>query len=307
MILTDETQEILDTTGKLITNLNPKLIKKDNLYFIGDEVSELADSFNFNTVTLMQNFYNSTPYELPGVIKYDNNGLFIFTKNNSWSRLDNKQYEIECFNISENDVNNKEYIVDTVFNLIFNNVIIKDANFDDVIFTIDQFEKKKIIFRSKKLNFPLSIIVFNPTDNVNNPLKNKNSIFKLEKSQYQFDVSDFDLNNELTVILNNTFLSLDDFYIEQTKLNLNATHINIEDDYILKIFQNKINRFCSMNITKNKNIDTIYIPKLFFNNINIKYSEYEILDIKELTNGYILSFADEVLKKEFKLIIELFI
>lgn len=268
-------EKIFDRTNSTYLELDSNSTNDDTeITFIGSSISDLSNILNKNFTNLLQNFYGSVPpvKAFIGQKWIDEQFIEYFWDGFNWRQSsDEFVYSSQLFCIDE--LTSSEFVFDqTIFNYTIDNLILFDSEMEDIKFSIDSFDSKKIILK-QSVNAPIYIAVYHPKDKISNPRINKKITFITESGQTQFDIEtimDGTNINTLSVVLNGYILKNSEFSIFNNVLTINGMIYRIKKNDILEIFSKGAslkNYYGSINIFFIGESDKVRINKKLFQSI----------------------------------------
>ena len=283
----NETQKIVDNTGKTVAYINPDHIDSLNfsLDLFGENLSELSHALNENFIRVAQNFYGDTPPVKPLVGQHWLNKVDNITyrwMGDNWvqSTLDTT-YDSFMF-VKYDVVDIREFVLDEfVFNFTIKNIKLYNQNLNDVKFIIDPFDSRKIILKESNVT-TLYIMVFHPNDRITNPFINRKVEIFTESGQTQYDIDSFldgSNINTLSVALNGTMLRNNEFFVQNNVLNIDGKIYRVRKDDRLTVWLHggSLSAYYSnFKVHTSRRESFLKIPKFFKNIVEI-----EIIDVDE--------------------------
>jgi len=236
-------QPIYDLNGKKILYINPDSIYTDSFVnFFGENTNDIARYLNENNIKIIQNFYSDTPPSPPLFrMKWLNktNNKFYEYNGYNWQQIEkDKIFDVFMYKL---DYKNELYLPNNIFNLGFNNLKIFDDEFNELIYSIDTFDNKKIILRYDNVN-SVYVVLFHPNDIISNFNYNEKIEFIAESGQTQFDINSLKIDQEnvynISVVVNGIVLKNDEFFVENGILNIDGRIYNLSKGDVVKVYKN---------------------------------------------------------------------
>lgn len=286
----NETQKIVDNTGKTVTYINPDYIDGLNfsLNLFGDNLSELSNALNENFIRISQNFYGENPPVKPmvgqhWVSKKDNNTYKWMGDNWVQTTLDTTYDSFMFVKYDVTDI--KEFVLDEfVFNFTITNIKLFNQNLNDVKFIIDPFDSRKIILKESNVT-TLYIMVFHPNDRITNPFINRKLEIFTKSGQTQFDIDSF-LNgsniNTLSLVLNDTMLKNNEFFVQNNVLNIDGRIYRVRENDKLQVWLHGgslSSYYTNLTVRTSRRESFLKVPKIFRNIVSI-----DIVDVDDKVN-----------------------
>jgi hypothetical protein len=236
-------QPIFDLDGKKILYIDPNTVYTDSfINFFGENTISIANFLNENNIKLVQNFYSDVPPE-PALFRMKwlnkvNNKFYEYNGYN-WQQIEkDKVSDVFMYRLEYKD---ELYLPNSIFNLGFNNLKLFDDEFNELLYSIDTYDNRKIILKYENVSNVYAVL-FHPNDIISNFNYNEKVEFVAESGQTQFDITTLKVEQDnvynISVVINDVVLKYDEFYVENGILNINGRYYNLSKGDIVKVYKN---------------------------------------------------------------------
>ena len=236
-------QPIFDLNGKKVLYIDPNTVYTDSfINFFGENTISIANFLNENNIKLVQNFYSDVPPE-PALFRMrwlnKVNDKFYEYNGYNWQQIEkDKISDVFMYRLKYKD---ELYLPNSIFNLGFNNLKIFDDEFNELLYSIDTFDNKKILMKYENIS-DVYIVLFHPNDIISNFKYNEKIEFIAESGQTQFDITSLKVEQDnvynISVVINDIVLKYDEFYVENGILNINGRYYNLSKGDNVKVYKN---------------------------------------------------------------------